>query len=76
MNLDLDFEGMDFADEMLRQIEKDYGRSIMRIPKFKRTEKFCFNITIIFTDYKIFEGEIKVIDVFEMPAIQIHGNYY
>jgi hypothetical protein len=70
-----ELNGIDFADDLLLAIEKDYGRSIMKIPKFKRIGKTQFLITIIFSDYKLLEAEIKVVDMFGMPTIKIEGVY-
>lgn len=70
-------EHHDFADEMIRQIEKDYGRSVARIPFFENAEEpNCFDIKIIFTDFKLLEAKIRVVPFFDMPSIQIKGTYY
>jgi hypothetical protein len=71
-----DLEGVDFADQMLDAIQKDYGRKIMRIPKFKQVSKLGFKITIIFTDYRLLEANIKVVNLLDMPSITIEGIYY
>ena len=76
MNFDFDFEDVDFADEMIQAIEKDYGRSIQRIPFFERgKEPHTFDIKIIFTDFRLLEAKIAVIPIYGMPTIQIHGIY-
>lgn len=71
--------GADFADEMLRAIEKDYGRSIMRIPKFNKSsyEQHAFKMSIIFTDFKLLEAEVRIVydHIFD-PYIEIKGIYY
>lgn len=72
----IEMEGIDFADQMLDAIQKDYGRTIMRIPKFKQVSKYGFKISIIFTDYRLLEANIRVIDMFDMPSITIEGNYF
>lgn len=68
----------DFADEIFRKIEQDYGRGIARVPYFERSSTpHCFDIKIIFTDFKLLEGQIRVIPFFEMGAtVQIEGIYY
>lgn len=74
-----DFEelsGYDFADDLLMSIEKDYGRSIMKIPKFKRSGETEFLISIIFSDYRLLEARIKIIEVYGVPAIKLEGSYY
>lgn len=72
----IEMQGIDFADQMLDAIQKDYGRTIMRIPKFKQVSKYGFKISIIFTDYRLLEANIRVIDMFDMPSITIEGNYF
>lgn len=72
----IEMQGIDFADQMLDAIQKDYGRTIMRIPKFKQVSKYGFKISIIFTDYRLLEASIQVIDMFDMPSITIEGNYF
>lgn len=75
------FNDLDIADEVLRNIEMEYGRSIARIPYFERSEKEhnCFNIKVIFTDFKLLEGQIRVVPLpfYDMGAsIRISGTYY
>jgi hypothetical protein len=71
-----ELRGIDFADDMLRAIEKDYGRSIVKIPKFERTNTNTFLISIIFTDYRLLEAEIKIVEWFDMPTLKVDGVYY
>ena len=73
----INFEEVDFADEMLRRIEKDYGRSVQRIAKFnKGYERNSFLITIVFTDHVIFEGKIKIYEIHGEAMIKVEGAYY
>jgi hypothetical protein len=73
----MDFENQDFADELFRMLEKDYGRSVARVAKFKRISRFNFMISIIFSDFRLMEGEIRVVETFYgNPHIEIHGVYY
>jgi hypothetical protein len=72
MNL---FNEVDFADEMIDAIEKEYGTQIERIAKFEEHIGF-FRISIIFQDYRLLEAKIKVIDFCGMPSIQISGYYF
>lgn len=71
-----EINGADFADDLLRAIEKDYGRSIAKIPKFERIGKREFLISIIFTDFRLLEAEIKVHEIYGLPAVKIEGKYY
>jgi hypothetical protein len=78
-DIHIDLENQDLAEEMMRHIEKDYGRSIARIAFFKKAiEPYTFDIKIIFTDFRLLEAKIKVVpySYFEVPAIEIHGIYY
>lgn len=75
------FNDLDIADEVLRNIEMEYGRSIARIPYFERSdmEHNCFDIKVIFTDFKLLEGQIRVVPLpfYDMGAtIRISGTYY
>ncbi len=73
------FENEDIADEVLKNIEKEYGRSIARIPYFEQSdmEHNCFDIKIIFTDFKLLEGQIQVLPFYGMGAtIRVSGTYY
>ena len=70
-----EFDRIDFADDLLLAIEKDYGRSIMKIPKFKRVGKTTFLISIVFSDFRLLEAEIKVVEIYGMPTIKIEGVY-
>jgi hypothetical protein len=73
----LDLEEVDFADEMIRAIEKDYGRSIARIAKFQRVDFNAFEIIIVFADFKVLDAIIEVFYFQEnMPSIQVQGTYY
>lgn len=70
-----ELKAKDFADDTLRAIEKDYGKSIMKIPKFRRSGRTTFDISIIFSDYTLLEAEIQVIEIYGMPAVKVEGKY-
>lgn len=71
------FDETDIADEVLRNIEKEYGRSIARIPQFERVDYNIFDIKIIFTDFKLLEGQITVLPFHNIGAtIRVSGTYY
>ncbi len=75
--IDIDFEDDELADKIMRSIEKDYGRSIQRIPFFERgIEPNTFDIKVIFTDFRLLEAKIIVVPYFNYPSIQVHGTYY
>jgi hypothetical protein len=71
-----DFNDVDFVDEMLRAIEKDYGRSIARIANFKPKSPLSFEIVLVFTDFKVFIADIDVIQHFGFCSVQVNGIYY
>jgi hypothetical protein len=78
-DIHIDLENQDLAEEMMKHIEKDYGRSIARIAYFKKArEPYTFDIKIIFTDFRLLEAKIQVTpyDYFELPSIQIQGIYH
>jgi hypothetical protein len=75
--MNLDFYDLDIADELIRAIEKDYGRGIARIPHFERAdEPHTFDVKIVFTDFRLFEGTIQVIPFFDMASVKVEGIYY
>jgi hypothetical protein len=72
-----DFEDVEIADEVLRKIEKDYGRTIARIPFFERAkEPNTFDIKVVFSDFRLLEAKIRVIPLFDLATIQVEGIYY
>jgi hypothetical protein len=48
-------------DEMVEQIEKEYGRMIVRIPKFYKMNPMQYEFTAIFSDFSLLEAELLVI---------------
>lgn len=72
----IDFEDTNIADKVIRAIEKDYGRSIVKIPKFERKTPHVFTLTIVFSDFTILEAEIKIVNTGFDPTIIIQGSYY
>lgn len=71
-----DVEQPDFVDEMLEAIEKDYGRSIQRIAKFNQISKYAFQISIVFSDFRLLEADLKIVEMYGLPSIEIHGIYF
>jgi hypothetical protein len=75
--MNLDFENDEIADELIRAIEKDYGRGIARIPYFERVDFCTFEIKIIFTDFKLLEGIVQVVPFHGFGAtVKVDGIYY
>lgn len=76
-SFEADFEGIDIADEVISEIEKDYGRTIARIPFFERAEEpNSFDIKIIFSDFKLLEAKISVVPYFGLMTVKVEGIYY
>jgi len=75
--MNLDFDDVEIADEIIRAIERDYGRGIARIPMFERIDHCTFEIKVIFADFKLLEAEIQVIPFFDgMATVKVEGIYY
>lgn len=73
----IDLENSDLADEMIRYIEKDYGRSVARIVDFNRTGLNTFKLKIIFSDFGLLDADLKVVPLMDgCPSIQVSGTYY
>lgn len=73
---EIDMDNSDVTDEIIRAIEKDYGRSVARIPYFHRSFDQSFDIKIVFTDFGLLEANIKVTLSEGIPTIEIQGVYY
>ena len=77
--VEIDFDDTDFFDVMIKEVEKEYGRSVARIAKLKRHNFDCFNVSIIFSDFCLLEAEVQVINhspySFE-PIVTIRGEYH
>jgi hypothetical protein len=77
--IEVDFENMEFFDVMIAELEKEYGRSVARIAKLERTSYFSFNISVIFSDFRLLEAEVNVASpspLFYEPVVTIRGEYY
>lgn len=66
--------GLDFATEILGKIEEECNGSIKRIPIFDRKNNHSFDITIIFSDYRMYQGVISVEMFYGMPSVRVTGN--
>jgi hypothetical protein len=77
--IEIDFDDAEFFDVMINELEKEYGRSVARIAKLERTSYFSFNISVIFSDFRLLEAEVNVLSdapiPFE-PIVTIRGEYY
>jgi hypothetical protein len=68
----------DIADQVIRAIEKDYGRGIARIPYCERTSFNTFEIKVVFADFTLLEAEIIISAHFMdgYSTIRVDGIYY
>jgi hypothetical protein len=77
--IEIDFDNAEFFDVMIAELEKEYGRTVARIAKLERTSYFSFDISVIFSDFRLLEAEVNVsspsIFPFE-PVVQIRGEYH
>jgi len=77
--IELDFDDREFFDVMIAEIEKEYGRSVARIAKLERINFDAFNVSIIFSDFRLLEAEVNVRNYslydFE-PIVTIRGEYH
>lgn len=71
-----DYKEIDFVDELLKAIENDCEREIMRIVKLDEIKKDSFSITVIFTDYILLEAYIKISKMEDSLVFQVNGNCY
>lgn len=69
-------ENVDFAAEIFKAVENNYGKPIKRIGKFEDCGKQGFKIIMIFTDYRILEAKVKVETVLGEHCITLEGTYY
>ena len=77
--LDFDHDdGTELADQVIRAIEKEYGRGIARIPVFERTSWNTFDIKVIFADFRLLEASIIVSSHFMdgYSTIRVEGIYH
>ena len=77
--IEIDFDDSGFFDVMIAELEKEYGRTVARIAKLKRTSYFSFDISVIFSDFCLLEAEVNVsspsVYSFE-PVVTIRGEYH
>ena len=77
--IEIDFDEMEFFDVMINELEKEYGRSVARLAKIERTSSYSFDITVVFSDFRILEAEVNVSNnsVFDFePVVTIRGEYH
>lgn len=77
--IEIDFDDVDFFDVLIAEVEKEYGRSVARIAKLERINFDAFNVSIIFSDFRLLEAEVNVTSYsiigFE-PIVTIRGEYH
>ena len=77
--IEIDFDDTDFFEVLIGEVEKEYGRSVARIAKLERINFDAFNVSIIFSDFRLLEAEVNVKNYsrysFE-PIVTIRGEYH
>ena len=58
--IEIDFDDREFFDVMIGELEKEYGRSVARIAKLERISFDAFNVSVIFSDFRLLEAEVNV----------------
>ena len=75
-NFDTDSLNFDI-EELVDQLEKEYGRMVVRIPKINRVNRIQYEFTAIFSDFRLLEAEIYVIPTVTHEGIHaeihVHG---
>jgi hypothetical protein len=73
-----ELEGIDLADQVISSIEKNYGRTIARIPFFERTGQYTFDLKVIFADFRLLEATIMIVPhyVEGFSTIRVEGEYF
>jgi len=77
--IEIDFDDADFFDVMIAELEKEYGRSVARIAKLERINFDAFNVSIIFSDFRLLEAEVNVKNYSPYsfdPIVQIRGEFH
>lgn len=76
--LNFDLDGIDLADQVIASIEKDYGRTIARIPYFERTGKYSFDLKVVFSDFRLLEATILIVPYYidGLSTIKVEGTYF
>ena len=76
--LDFDFENKEVVMQLITAIEKEYGKSVVRIPYLEPSEDFIgvFEIRAIFTDFRLLEGYIYVESEVDHVTVRVEGTYY
>ena len=69
-------KNVDYAAEMLKAIETNYGQQVQRIVKYRELGNSVLLLTIIFADYRMLEAKVKVETILGEPGITIEGTYY
>ena len=61
-------------EEMVERLEKEYGRMVVRIPKFQKQNRLQYKFTAIFSDFSLLEAELLVIPTVSHEGIhaEIH----
>lgn len=73
--IEVDFEEVDFAEFMIRELEKDYGRTIARVAKLEPFSLFHYKMVCVFSDFVILEADIHIKSTFPSPTVEVLAKF-
>jgi hypothetical protein len=77
MKMDFDYEQKEVVDELIKSIEAEYGKSVVRIAYLEATDDpYIFDIKVIFTDFRLLDGHIVIRPMGDIVTVRIVGTYY
>ena len=75
--MDFDYEQKEIVDELIKGIEAEYGKSVVRIAYLEATDNpYIFDIKVIFTDFRLLDGQIVIQPIDDIVTVRIQGIYY
>jgi hypothetical protein len=75
--MEFDHEHKEIIEELIKGIEAEYGKSVVRIAYLEPTEEpLIFDIKAIFTDFRLLDGQIVIQPFEDFVTIRIQGIYY
>ena len=76
--MEFDYEQTEVVMQLIRAIEKEYGKSIIRIPYLEPSEEFMdtFELRAIFSDFGLLEGQVYVESSEDHVTVRVEGTYY
>lgn len=75
--MEFDYEQKEIVDELIKVIEAEYGKSVVRIAYLEPTDDpYLFDLKLIFTDFVLLDGYIVIHPMEDIATIRIVGTYY